>query len=98
LTQLLNVIFGNTSMQPGIQVRRLDLPESITRTFKGPRFGSAGLRERLNVHDRPLLATALKPMGMNATDLADRAYAFALGGIDLIKDDHGLANQVFCPF
>ncbi len=98
LTQLLNVIFGNTSMQPGVQVRQLDLPESITRAFKGPRFGVAGLRERLGVHDRPLLMTALKPMGLGAAALAEVAYAFALGGIDLIKDDHGLANQVFCPF
>jgi ribulose-bisphosphate carboxylase large chain len=98
LTQLLNVIFGNTSMQPGVQVRRLDLPGSITQQFKGPRFGIAGLRERLGVHNRPLLMTALKHMGLRPAALAEAAYAFALGGIDLIKDDHGLANQVFCPF
>lgn len=98
LTQLLNVIFGNTSMQPGIQVRQLALPDAITRTLRGPRFGSAGLRELLGVHERPLLATALKPMGLSADALAQRAYAFALGGIDIIKDDHGLANQAFCTF
>ena len=37
-------------------------------------------------------------MGLSATDLAELAYRFALGGIDLIKDDHGLTNQPFCPF
>jgi ribulose-bisphosphate carboxylase large chain len=26
------------------------------------------------------------------------AYRFALGGIDIIKDDHGLADQPFAPF
>lgn len=98
LTQLLNVIFGNTSMQAGIRVQRLELTDAITRHFRGPRFGVAGLRERLGVHDRPLLATALKPMGLSADALAQIAYQFALGGIDIIKDDHGLANQIFCSF
>ena len=26
------------------------------------------------------------------------AYAFAKGGIDIIKDDHGLANQRYAPY
>ena len=37
-------------------------------------------------------------MGLSVEDLADLAYRFALGGIDLIKDDHGLADQRFCRF
>jgi ribulose-bisphosphate carboxylase large chain len=98
LTQLLNVVFGNSSIKPGIRVQRLALPQILLRAFQGPRFGRAGLRERLGVPGRPLLCTALKPMGLSAQALADIAYRFALGGIDLIKDDHGLANQPFAPF
>lgn len=98
LTQLLNVIFGNTSIKPGIRVERLDLPDSLLRAFRGPRFGRDGLRTYLNVPRRPLLCTALKPMGLPPEALADLAYQFALGGIDIIKDDHGLANQRFAPF
>lgn len=98
LPQLLNVIFGNTSMKPGIRVMRLLLSEKILSLFRGPRFGAPGLRDLLNVHDRPLLCTALKPMGLCAEDLAALAYRFALGGMDIIKDDHGLANQSFSPF
>jgi ribulose 1,5-bisphosphate carboxylase large subunit-like protein len=64
----------------------------------GPRFGRAGLRERLGVPRGPLLSTAIKPMGLPATELADLTYRLALGGIDLIKDDHGLANQAFATF
>ena len=64
LTQLLNVIFGNSAMQPGIRVLRLDLPPSLLQQFKGPRFGREGLRALLGVADRPLLGTALKPMGL----------------------------------
>ncbi|MCA9920425.1 MAG: hypothetical protein KC445_20860 [Anaerolineales bacterium] len=98
LTQLLNVIFGNISIKPGIRVERLMLPESLLAAFKGPRFGRTGLREFLGVGERPLLCTALKPMGLTAQGLAEYAYQFALGGIDMIKDDHGLADQSFSPF
>jgi len=98
LTQLLNVIFGNSSIKPGIRVEKLDLPELFLKHFKGPRFGREGLRKILNAPTRPLLCTALKPMGLPSRALADLAYQFALGGIDIIKDDHGLANQSFAPF
>ena len=98
LTQLLNVVFGNISLKPGIRVEYLDLPESLLQWFKGPRFGREGLRAWLGVPDRPLLCTALKPMGLSATEMAELAYRLALGGIDMIKDDHGLADQPFCRF
>lgn len=98
LTQLLNVIFGNISIKPGIKVLKIDLPEALLNHFKGPRFGKDGLRQILNVHNRPLLFTALKPMGLSAKELGELAYKFALGGIDIIKDDHGLTNQIFAPF
>ncbi len=98
LTQLLNVILGNSSIKPGIRVERLELPEALLSAFKGPRFGRDGLRDYLGVGQRPLLCTALKPMGLSPQALADYAYQFALGGIDMIKDDHGLADQFFAPF
>lgn len=98
LTQLLNVIFGNTSMQPNIRVEQVSLPANLLRWFTGPRFGRAGLRRWVGVPNRPLLCTALKPLGLPAAGLADLAGQFALGGIDIIKDDHGLANQPFAPF
>jgi len=98
LTQLLNVVFGNISIKPDIRVTNLELPDSLLRGFKGPRFGRDGLREVLRIEDRPLLFTALKPMGLKAAELAELAYTFALGGIDIIKDDHGLSNQPFASY
>lgn len=98
LAQFLNVVFGNSSIKPGIRVERLELPESLLNAFKGPRSGRAGLRALVGAPERPLLCTALKPMGLSAETLAEFAYRFALGGMDLIKDDHGLANQSFAPF
>ncbi len=98
LVQLLNVIFGNTSIKPGVRVERIDLHPQMLAGYRGPRFGRQGLRDLLHVEKRPLLCTALKPMGYPTEALAALAYQFALGGIDIIKDDHGLANQSFSPF
>ena len=98
LPQLLNVLWGNSSILPGIRLVDVDLPASLLAHLPGPRFGMAGLRELLDAPRRPLLATALKPMGTSPERLAEAAYELALGGIDLIKDDHSLADQPFAPF
>ncbi len=98
LVQLLNVLFGNSSMKPGIRVQEVRLSPTLLRSFRGPRFGQSGLREMFHAPTRPLLCTALKPMGLSPQALADQAYRCALGGIDIIKDDHGLADQSFATF
>jgi ribulose-bisphosphate carboxylase large chain len=98
LTQLLNVVFGNVSIKPGIRAERLDLPEGLLRVYRGPRFGRQGLRAVMGVSGRPLLCTALKPLGLSPDGFGSLAYRLALGGIDVIKDDHGLADQTFAPF
>ena len=98
LVQLMNVIFGNISIKPGIRVENFSLPKEMLEKFRGPRFGKVDFRKRLNVFDRPFICTALKPMGLSPGQLAEQAYAFAKGGLDIIKDDHGLTNQVFSPF
>lgn len=98
LTQLLNVLFGNISLKPGIRLDALKDCPNLWDRFKGPRFGREGLRRRLHAEGRALLATAVKPMGESAAQLAARAYQFARGGIDVIKDDHGLSNQPYARF
>jgi ribulose-bisphosphate carboxylase large chain len=98
LPQLLNVVWGNVSLMPGVRLVDLVPSPSLYARLSGPRFGREGLRQRLGVPERPLLCTALKPMGLTARELAAHARDFALGGIDLIKDDHGLANQPFAPW
>ena len=97
LSQLLNVVLGNISLKPLIRAESLGLPPSLLARFRGPRFGREGLRELTGVAERPLLSTALKPMGLAAADLAELAHRFALGGIDLIKDDHGLDEPDVLP-
>jgi ribulose-bisphosphate carboxylase large chain len=96
--QLLNVLFGNSSLQPDAVLADVELPEPAFAWLPGPRVGIAGLRELAGVTGRPLLGTALKPMGLRPDRLAALCGLFARAGMDLIKDDHGLADHPFCPF
>lgn len=98
ITQFINVLFGNISLKPGIKIQKIELHDDLKSFIKGPRFGIKKSRIFWNIHDRPLICSALKPMGLSANDLAHLAGEFALGGVDLIKDDHGLANQFFSSF
>jgi ribulose-bisphosphate carboxylase large chain len=56
------------------------------------------LRRRVAAPARALTCSALKPQGLPAGKLADLARRFAQGGIDYVKDDHGLADQAYSPF
>lgn len=98
LLQLLNVLYGNISMEPGVRLQRFDLSPTLSKIWRGPRFGRDGLRRLFDVPTRPLLCTALKPMGLSAAELGKMAHQIALGGIDMIKDDHGLADQALSPY
>ena len=98
--QLLNVLFGISSLRPGVRVERLEIPEAAGRAndWPGPRFGRNGWRDLVGIPVRPLVCGVLKPLGLSPTALADLAYQFALGGLDLVKDDQALGDQPFCHF
>lgn len=93
LTQFINVLWGNVSLLPKIKIIDFLLPDSFLSKFKGPRFGVPGLRKMFKAENRPLVTTALKPMGSDNSTLAKMAKTIASAGFDLIKDDHSLANQ-----
>lgn len=97
ITQFINVLFGNSSLQPGIRVLNIE-DTVLSELTHGPAFGIHGIRKLLNVRKRALSCTALKPVGLHTSELAERAYLFSSGGIDIIKDDHGLTNQESSPF
>ncbi|MBV8614770.1 MAG: ribulose 1,5-bisphosphate carboxylase, partial [Acetobacteraceae bacterium] len=89
--QLLNMAFGNTSLHPDVVLDDLELPAALAARFGGPRHGLDGLRARVGAVGRALTCAAIKPQGLGPERLADIAFRFALGGIDYVKDDHGLA-------
>ena len=96
--QLINMLFGNTSIHEDVVLQDAEIPDELAATFGGPRHGIDGLRERVGVGSRALTCSALKPQGLSPARLGALAHRLAQGGIDYIKDDHGLADQSFSPF
>ena len=90
LPQLLNLLYGNVSLYPGVRLVDFSLPAPLLDAFPGPRHGIEGVRRMSGVHGRPLLATALKPRGLPVKEYARMAGEFARGGGDLVKDDQNL--------
>lgn len=96
-TQFLNILYGNISLKRGIKILSVEW-EKLSGLFSGPMFGMEGVRNEFGIFGRPMACAVLKPMGLTSGELAEQAREFALGGIDMIKDDHGLANQIYAPF
>lgn len=91
--QLLNLCFGNVSMYQNVRLLDVTLPQQLLTNFDGPLFGVDGVRKKLGVYKRPLLATALKPRGQSDDYFANLAYQFSCGGGDIIKDDQNLIGN-----
>jgi len=96
--QLLNMVFGNTSLHDDVVLKDIAFPPALIARLKGPRHGIAALRSRLNLPGRAMTGSALKPQGLPVDDLALLAEHLALGGLDFIKDDHGLGDQHYSHF
>src|SRR6202012_4921222 len=96
--QLLNMLFGNTSLHPDVVLQDVELPDEILAAFGGRRPGPWGLRAPGGGADRTLTCSALKPQGVAPEGLAAIAAQMAEGGLDFIKDDHGIADQAYSPF
>jgi ribulose-bisphosphate carboxylase large chain len=96
--QLINMLFGNTSIHDDVVLHDAEIPAELIKSFGGPRHGLHGLRQKVGAGDRALTCSALKPQGLPPEKLAALAEKFAVGGVDYIKDDHGLADQAYSPF
>jgi S-methyl-5-thioribulose 1-phosphate isomerase len=96
--QFMNMLFGNTSIHQDVQLVAVEIQASVAEAFGGPNHGLAGLRARAGAKARAMTCSAIKPQGLPAAKLAVLAGRFARGGIDFVKDDHGLADQAYSPF
>src|SRR5262249_55078165 len=102
IPNLLSALCGEgVFFTPGIPLIRLQdirLPDSYLAGFEGPRFGVAGLRERLQAFQRPIFFGVIKPnIGLPAGPFAELGYQGWLGGLDIAKDDEMLADAAWCP-
>jgi ribulose-bisphosphate carboxylase large chain len=86
---------------PGISVIKLfdiEFPVSYLANFEGPKFGVQGLREILDVRDRPLFFGVIKPnLGLDPQPFSELAYQAFLGGLDIAKDDEMLCDVPWSP-
>lgn len=75
----------------------LEFPDSVRKVFSGPKFGISGLRNFIDLKDKPLSGAIVKPKtGMSSDTLLEMVKELVDGGVDFIKEDEILSNPVFC--
>ncbi|WP_292470598.1 ribulose-bisphosphate carboxylase [Methanolobus sp.] len=99
---ILTYIVGNIlGMKEVAALKLLDVwfPPSMLEQYDGPGYTVDNMRKYLNVYDRPILGTIVKPkMGLTSAEYAEVCYDFWAGGGDFVKNDEPQANQDFCPY
>ena len=102
VSQLLSGIAGNIFGMKAVQNLRLidvSFPENYLKYFKGPQFGTQGIRKMMNVKKRPLTGAVPKPkIGFSAKEHAEIGFETWMGGFDFVKDDENLTSQKFNLF
>ncbi|MET3194674.1 2,3-diketo-5-methylthiopentyl-1-phosphate enolase [Bacillus sp. OAE603] len=92
---ILTTVFGKLSLDGEIKLVDLNFTDDILKQFPGPKFGISGIREKIDVYDRPLLMSIFKSViGRDIQYISEELKKQALGGVDLIKDDEILFDTV----
>jgi len=77
-----------------IRLEDLSFPDEYLSEFEGPQFGVKGIRDLLNVYDRPVFMGVIKPnIGLPPVPYAQLAYQAWLGGLDIAMDDELIADS-----
>jgi len=81
-----------------LKVVDVRFPQPFLNELPGPKFGIEGLRSFLNIWDRPLLLSMIKPcVGLSPKETAQLFYEVTSGGFDIIKDDEKIAGTSYSP-
>ena len=98
LSSVAGNVFGLKTLA-NLRLNDVHLPSKVMKSFRGPKYGIEGVRRLLNVYNRPLVGTIIKPkLGLKTEDHAQVAYDAWVGGCEVVKDDENLSNQKFNPF
>jgi ribulose-bisphosphate carboxylase large chain len=82
-----------------IKLMDIHFPDRYLLHFDGPRFGIAGIRDMLEVYDRPMCLGVIKPnIGLPTEPFANLGFEAWLGGLDIAKDDELLCDTPDNPF
>jgi len=99
---ILTYIVGNIlGMKEISALKLLDVwfPPAMLEQYDGPSYTLDDMRKYLQVYNRPILGTIIKPkMGLISAEYAEVCYDFWTGGGDFVKNDEPQANQDFCPY
>lgn len=98
MTFLAGNIFGMGNLA---ECKLLDVwfPPAMMVQYDGPAYTLDDMRKYLEVYDRPILGTIIKPkIGLTSTEYAELCYDFWSGGGDFVKNDEPQADQQFAPF
>jgi ribulose-bisphosphate carboxylase large chain len=102
LTRLWNSVFGEVhrlGYLSSAALVDLKLPATLANNYAGPKFGAAGLREKLGVSERPLFCRSMRPASGLTTDAMLQLNESVLtGGFDIIKDDELTYDSERSPF
>ena len=98
LPQLLNVVLGNASILRGVKAVSLAPNADLLNRFPGAQYGVKGLRALTGRKTGGYVCPVIKPQGSSSEQLAKLCYLTARAGADIVKEDHGLANQDAAPF
>ncbi len=98
LTYIAGNVFGMKEVQ-ALKLLDVRFPPAMLEQYDGPSYTLDDMRNYLNVYDRPILGTIVKPkMGLTSAEYAEVAYDFRVGGGDFVKNDEPQADQDFCPY
>lgn len=90
----LATIVGNVASMSFLRLLDVDFGKNFVKEFQGPKFGIKGIRELMNIPERPLLNNMIKPCTGYTPDVGAKLfYEAAVGGVDIIKDDELLGGD-----
>ena len=77
---------------------KLELPDTVTSHFLGPKFGLSGFREFTGQYNKPLFGGIVKPkIGVSPKVLLEMVKQMVDGGVDFIKEDEIMSNPACAP-
>jgi 2,3-diketo-5-methylthiopentyl-1-phosphate enolase len=99
LPAILTTVFGKLSLDGEVKLMDLEFSHDVKVAFPGPSFGIEGIRNKLGVHNRPLVMSIFKGIiGRDLAYLKEQLKDQILGGVDLVKDDEILFENPLTPF
>lgn len=82
-----------------LKILDVRFPPAMLEQYDGPSYTLDDMRNYLNIYNRPILGTIIKPkMWLTSAEYAEVAYDFWVWGGDFVKNDEPQADQDFCPY